>query len=766
MKVNYFKLLLFIPSFFIFNFSFLIIFPVIAQEIPVNIKADSLQIVEGTSRVEASGSVEVQLKGIIIRADHLWLDSDSNIATAEGHVRITNQEYSATADSLAYNANNETTDFCNFSTKLMPNKVKGNLYLSAQKISDLNDKMIGRGGELSTCDNPEEHYYVTADRVEYYQDDKLIAYNCVVHIGKMPLFWLPVIYYDLGEDWRRNWIFGHNNVEGNYVKSTWGYPLGLLYLDLMEKKGFGAGTALNYGLGALGAGALYLYHLDEKDTGLTDWVTRIKHTKQITPQTTLTLNQEFAANYLIPAGRKDQTALGLSLSNNDQARANVKFNNFVDRQAQTTHNDFSFDRSFEKSSTSYNYTYDYAQKEPFWIRAAQHFTHRQPLAENVMLSAKADYYNNVANSGQAGDERLDPQIELTGSDKNYNWRLTSNWYLDVDRDTYSGDDNVQYLEKKPELEITPKVLDLYYVNLRPKFGYGFFHEVAYVSLLGRNRSFATDRYQATLDVDKAFPLGTGNTFSFGLGLDQFAYGPGDQLYSYREKARLASDQWGFLRNDLNFRKGRADGNSPFMFDKLGTAYHDVTDRLEFYYKNYLNWSFDGGHNWQTHKWFDVNSGLTIKPTEKVTWSLRSGWDIENIRYKDLVNNLSLTPVSFFSVAFGTVSDLNSGLLRSGSLLYDLFLLEKQPNQWRFKVSQVFDSTDNQFKVRDIMISKELHCWIMNYSYSDYRKEFSLTFSLKALPDMPLGMSSGRGVYFDALENQVKGLMNEGQVNRY
>ena len=110
--------------------------------------------------------------------------------------------------------------------------------------------------------------------------------------------------------------------------------------------------------------------------------------------------------------------------------------------------------------------------------------------------------------------------------------------------------------------------------------------------------------------------------------------------------------------------------------------------------------------------------------------------------------------------------MNTGLLKSGSILYDVLFLEGQPNQWEFKFSQIYEPSTQQFKVRDIMIVKELHCWKLKYTYSDYRKEFSVSFSLDAMPNDPFGMSSGRGFYFDGFEKELKEFKQEGAVFHY
>jgi len=267
-------------------------------------------------------------------------------------------------------------------------------------------------------------------------------------------------------------------------------------------------------------------------------------------------------------------------------------------------------------------------------------------------------------------------------------------------------------------------------------------------------------------LDKTEPFGPGTTLTLGAGLDQYQYTPGDQMYAYRERLALQTSLFGWFRNNINARKGSTDGNSPFIFDQLGTHYHDVRQTLEFYHKSQFRLSFHGGHNWQTHQWFDVMSRMLVRPNKQFSWDARTGWSIEQTKYKDLVNNFTYIPYSFLSTRFSTVSDMNVGQLKSGSILYDIYFLEGQANEWRLKFSQIYETSTRQFKLRDIMVIKQLHCWQLKYTYSDYRKEFSLTFSLKALPDEPIGLSTGRGFYFDGMEDSFKDIKKEGAIKRY
>lgn len=738
-------------------------------DIPVNVKAETLRYFEDTGQVEALGSVEVKFKEVTIYADRLQMDSATNIATAEGNVRLVADDYRGRSSRLVYDANLGTSQFTDFKTKLLPGNLRGPLYVDARRLTDEKNVMRGGPGDLTTCDREPPHFFMVASRVQYFPKDHIDGWNAVLYMGEIPVLWLPYFWYDLKGEQKRNWIFGHNEVEGDFIKSFWGYPGGLLLLDYMEKKGIGYGTETAYGLAALGLGRLYLYHVDEKDTGKSDWAARIEHEKKINPWTTLKLNQRYTDIYLVPGGRVDQTALGLNLNYADAARWNLRFDTLDDRVGQNARYALQFDQSLSREALSYFYNYDFAKSDPRWIRKSQRLSLRRPLSDRVSFSTLTNYYHSVAREGDSGEEKVEPQIELLGTEPGYSWRYTQNWFLDLRRDLYPDTQRYEFLERQPEIEVRPNALDLKYLTLQPTFGYGYYREVKNVPELPKKRDFGTQRYRTTMDLNRSIPLAKGTTMALGAGIDQFLYGPGDQMYAYRERASLNSDNGSFFRNDINYKKGITDGNTPFFFDKLGTSYHDITERMTFYHQSKFSWSFEGGRNWQTAKWFDVMTNLMFSPDTRARLNLNTGWDIENRRYKDLVGSLHLAPYTFFNLDLSAVQDMNGVGLRSANALYDIYFLEKAPNQWHFRLGQVFDPQTGEFKVRDIMVVKDLHCWEMRYQYSDYRKEFSLVFSLKAMPEEPLGFATGRGFYFqgfDELEKETKGMKMEGEVKRY
>ena len=134
----------------------------------------------------------------------------------------------------------------------------------------------------------------------------------------------------------------------------------------------------------------------------------------------------------------------------------------------------------------------------------------------------------------------------------------------------------------------------------------------------------------------------------------------------------------------------------------------------------------------------------------------TGRDPENLRYLDLSSNIAFSSEKFKN-STTLLQDLNNGQLKSGSNLMDLEIADEKDwgNHWHFMLGHVYNPARQEFKLVDFSAVKDLHCWEVKYTYSDYRKEFSVIFTLKALPGEPIGYAEGRGFYFDSFEKSLK-----------
>lgn len=136
------------------------------------------------------------------------------------------------------------------------------------------DVTTGYDSFFTGCDRENPHYHITARKVEYYPDDRIVFRHLVYKEGKIPLFYLPVMVVSLRED-ESNFdkpVFGYNEYDGWYVKLVYRYFLasgynGLLMADWFQYGGFGQGVKNYFPVGENKSLYLDFYHFDNYRTG-------------------------------------------------------------------------------------------------------------------------------------------------------------------------------------------------------------------------------------------------------------------------------------------------------------------------------------------------------------------------------------------------------------------------------------------------------------------------------------------------------------------
>lgn len=128
---------------------------------------------------------------------------------------------------------------------------------------------------FSTCaellEEQVPHYHVEAKLIQYYAGDKIVSWNNRVYLNGKYTFWLPVWVMPLKRE-QNDLNIGRSEVEGFYLRSTYGYSLpslnegfwlnsGKLTANLFEKKPVGLGVEHTATWGYQGATYAFLYGL-------------------------------------------------------------------------------------------------------------------------------------------------------------------------------------------------------------------------------------------------------------------------------------------------------------------------------------------------------------------------------------------------------------------------------------------------------------------------------------------------------------------------
>ncbi len=129
----------------------------------------------------------------------------------------------------------------------------GRFILRGKKINIKDGSYLYRNASFTTCDLPNPHYRIGAYKINLVPGKYFLAYSTVFYIGKVPVFYFPVIYKPLGKGTPvlSQFYPGYDERNGFYIKSNYIYRFDLytrfkVFLDYFSKKGFGMGTEIDY----------------------------------------------------------------------------------------------------------------------------------------------------------------------------------------------------------------------------------------------------------------------------------------------------------------------------------------------------------------------------------------------------------------------------------------------------------------------------------------------------------------------------------------
>lgn len=114
-------------------------------------------------------------------------------------------------------------------------------------------KYVYKKATITTCAEEEPHYHISAYRISLVPGKRFLAYNTFFYLGKVPVFYFPVIYKPLGggSPVLSQFYPGYDERSGFFIKSNYIYKFNRhtklkLFVDYFSKQGFGTGTEIDY----------------------------------------------------------------------------------------------------------------------------------------------------------------------------------------------------------------------------------------------------------------------------------------------------------------------------------------------------------------------------------------------------------------------------------------------------------------------------------------------------------------------------------------
>ncbi|NLW55537.1 MAG: hypothetical protein GX050_02755 [Firmicutes bacterium] len=247
----------------------------------------------------ARGNVVVTYGNYTISGEQFVINYQNNTLSTDGLVELVDQEQERTIKgrNLVFYFEDERGKLQDF--EIVEEAETGEpMIMKGERVELNGEEMKAENSSFTGCDLEKPHYHLTAERMEYYPDDRIEFYKAAYWEGKYKLIVLPKIVFSIKEqenDFDES-TFGYNYSDGLFLKMVYRYALGAhqgkLLVDLLQAKGVGEGIKHYFPVGTDKNFSLSLYHLDNRQTRhhdfqmIADW-----------QQKTGPLSYELAANY-------------------------------------------------------------------------------------------------------------------------------------------------------------------------------------------------------------------------------------------------------------------------------------------------------------------------------------------------------------------------------------------------------------------------------------------------------------------------------------
>ena len=215
----------------------------------VDIKADSLTYEQDSGVITASGNIELDWLGKILKADNIEVTIPSKKIKADGNVSILESSNTIFADSVNYSMEEESGEISNSKGCSMP------IFFKAEKMIKISsDTYKIENVIISNCDLDHPHHHVFAKEGILVVDKKISVSKAIYYVGKVPVCYFPKYTRSLsGGDGKFSYEIepGYINDGGPSLKTKLKYKFtkkfdGKLYLDYLGTLGYGTGLEFNY----------------------------------------------------------------------------------------------------------------------------------------------------------------------------------------------------------------------------------------------------------------------------------------------------------------------------------------------------------------------------------------------------------------------------------------------------------------------------------------------------------------------------------------
>lgn len=232
---------------------------------PIEVTGDKVSYSLETQCITAEGKVKIVYRDIVIFCDRAEVDMAKKVAILDKNIKLVHREGILFADKMTYDFEHATAKIFNLDI------TSGHFFGKAAQAEKLSDtEYVFRNGYVTTCDLDHPHYRLTAKKILFYPDKKVVAKNMVFRVGNVPLLYIPYFAQDMHTKKPFFTVVpGRDKDWGMFALTSFRYALdekseGKVNVDFYERKGMGGGISHSYTFDNAGQGWAKLYYVRDR----------------------------------------------------------------------------------------------------------------------------------------------------------------------------------------------------------------------------------------------------------------------------------------------------------------------------------------------------------------------------------------------------------------------------------------------------------------------------------------------------------------------
>lgn len=687
--------------------------PVWGENIPVVVTAAEVSYDDYSEQIEATGNVEIKYKDVTVKSNTALLDQKLKMLLAIGDVTVTQGEDTFEGERFIYDIRSEQGWMNPLRTEIDDASFNGSAFFSADLGMFHDDDLFLKHSKFTSCDLADPHYHLTAEKLEYFPDDRLVLHNVWYWEGKHRLFYLPYLFISLKEDKESPFEVeaGHQSDTGWFLYLGYRFYLnqqnnGLLYTKITEWGGDGLGFKNTTKLSSTSKWYQDFYYLNNSDNdeiydeyklafGYENWKnpkfkikTDVEHwyTEDLigTNQSKIDLNLQGLSPY---------PTVSLSYENDDDEDETFNFGENWNYKTKS---------GLNISTNGSLYTSDY---------------------ENGSFTTSYRYYLNILKE----------------------WGF-SNLALKVSNSRIYSDSNSSNQNYLPEITF----------NI-PRWNLPWIGEVAYNGQYTNYQSVSISDNVITNET-KGERLASNFTKSKTLWQNQNLRVYTDSKINYRyyivnkvssdftgyiEALNLQKTFWPGLSTTLGINYTITDGAVPSLFVSAYSDYFteggSLTNSWALNWKKF-NANLSGGFNFTQNMANPVNLSLNWNPGASGSFSFTTvAYLQDNSYYKAGLGMTSLTvkyrPKESWQINLGLNYDFQD--VSWNERYFESFITQQVSENWKVRLSARYSDVVGDFSVLNFDLTYDWHCREIVFSYDYIEAMYMVALNFKAFPQVSL-----------------------------